>query len=442
VPGGRSVVGRPGARAIGRRLSALDSEIYRRFLYASFAGSLGGWIAGTAQGWLVLDLTGSSAALGWTSAAGWLPFLLLSPVAGVLADRVRTRSLIISTRLIVMGCAVGLACLITFGTVNLAWVIVLALVAGSAYALAAPAMQATVGTLVRESEIGAAVAFNSAQFNLARVVGPPIAGLAVAAGGTAIAFWANGLASLAALVGFSRMPIAQRRRGPRMRLWDSLREGVAWLRRRRELLALVALTGAPALLTLNYTMLLPVFARDQLGVGAAGLGVLTAGAGIGAFGGALIVAVGHPGGGSGRLMLGSLGLMTAAVLAFSLSTLFVVSLGALVLAGGSQVAYFTTANALLQTQVPAPVLGRVLSLYAVVSQGLIPVGNVVIGQLADATTPRIALAAASVACLVLAAGVALAVPRLRHLEGRRPQAERAVEVVSAPGLSSDPDLPG
>lgn len=400
------------------RLSALESAAYRQFLTASFVGSLGGWIAGTAQGWLVLDLTGSSAALGWTSAAGWIPFLVLSPVAGVLADRIDARHLIVWTRVVVAICSAVLAALVSADRISVAHVITLAIIAGSAYALAAPAMQAMVGSLVRGHEIGAAVALNSAQFNLARIIGPPLAGLAIAAGGMAAAFWANTAAVLAALFAFRRLPIVHSRRGPHGSLRESLAEGMQWLRGRRELLALVLLTGAPALLTLNYAVLLPVFARDQLGVGAAGLGVLAAGVGVGAFSGAIWVAIWRPGGGSGRLMLGALTLMTIVVLIFSMSTVFALSLVTLVIVGASQVAYYTTANALLQTQVPGPVLGRVLSLYAVVSQGLIPVGNVAIGQLADATTPRAALGASAVLCLLAIGGVAWLVPGLRGLEGR------------------------
>jgi hypothetical protein len=130
------------------------------------------------------------------------------------------------------------------------------------------------------------------------------------------------------------------------------------------------------------------------------------------------VALWRPGGGSGRLMLAALTLMTVVVLVFSISTVFALSLAALVIVGATQVAYYTTANALLQTQVPGQVLGRVLSLYAVVSQGLIPVGNVVVGEFADATTPRIALGASAVLCLGVIGAVAWLVPGLRSLEGR------------------------
>jgi MFS family permease len=397
----------------------LDSASYRQFLTASLAGSLGGWIAGTAQGWLVLDLTGSSAALGWTSAAGWLPFLVLLPMAGVLADRLDPRRLIVWTRVVVLACAVSMAVLASTGSLTVIHIVVLALVAGCAYALAGPAMLATVGSLVRPGEIGAAVGLNSAQFNLARVIGPPIAGLAVAMGGIALAFWANGAAALAALFAFRRLPPIPRRRDSHGHLFDNLREGVGWLVARPGLFALVILTAAPSLLTLNYAVLLPVFARDILGSGPTGLGILAAGAGLGAFGGALFISIGHPGGGSGRLMIGALAVMTIGVLVFSLSTSYALSLGALVVVGAAQIAYYTTANALLQTQVPSPVLGRVLSLYALVSQGLIPIGSVLIGQLADTATPRFALAGAAGACLCLTAAIVWWVPEMRQLKGRQ-----------------------
>jgi MFS family permease len=325
--------------------------------------------------------------------------------------------------------------------VSIGHVIALALIGGSAYALAAPAMQAMVGSLVRSHEIGAAVALNSAQYNLARIIGPPLAGLAIAAGGIAAAFWANTVAVVVALVAFHRLPIVHARRGPHGSLRESLTEGMRWLRGRREMLALVLLTGAPALLTLNYAVLLPVFARDQLGVGAAGLGVLAAGAGVGAFSGAIWVALWRPGGGSGRLMLGALTLMTVGVLVFSISTAYALSLVTLVFVGASQVAYYTTANALLQTQVPGPVLGRVLSLYAVMSQGLIPVGNVVVGQFADATTPPTALGASAVLCLVVIGAVGWLVPGLRKLEGRSAPPQAPIPSVRDHGQADTVELP-
>jgi MFS family permease len=411
---------------IGRRLSALDSGAYRQFLLASLAGSMGGWIAGTAQGWLVLDLTGSSAALGWTSAAGGVSFLLLLPIAGVLADRIETRGLIIWTRIVVAVCAAVLALLVSTGVVTVTHIIILALISGCAYALATPALQAMIGSLVRPNEVGAAVGLNSAQFNLARVVGPPIAGLAVAAGHIALAFWGSAVGALVALVAFRRLPIVHRRRDAHGPLLHSMREGVQWLRARPELFALVILTGAPALLTLNYLVLLPVFARDELGVGPAGLGLLASGAGLGAFSGAMIVSIGHPSGGSGRFMLGALSVMTVAVLVFSLSSSFALSLAALGVVGGAQVAYYATANALLQTQVPTPVLGRVLSLYAFVSQGLIPIGSILIGQLADSTTPKFALAGAAGTCLIVTVAVAWSNPGLRDLKGRHATLPSAV----------------
>ena len=428
-------------RAIARGVSALDSETYRQFLAASFAGSLGGWVLGTAQGWLVLDLTGSSAALGLTSAAGWLPFLLVSPLAGVLADRWDANRLIVSTRLAVAGCGVALAALVTTGAVELWHVVGIALIAGCAYALAAPAMQAMVGSLVRSTEIGAAIALNSAQFNLARVVGPAIAGVALAAAGTTLAYWLAAACALTALGAFARMPIARRHRASAGPMLESLREGAIWLRARPDLLTLVLLTAAPALLVLNYGVLLPVFARDQLAVGAAGLGALAAAAGIGAFAGALLVAIGHPGGGSGTLMLGALAAMSAAVLVFSVSSWFAVSLIALAIAGGAQVVYYTTANALLQVQVPPGVLGRVLSLYAVVSQGLIPIGNLMVGRAADLSSASTALAATALLCLGVTATVAWLAPGVRSLRGRPGDGDPsspAAEPAPAPAIPNEP----
>ena len=157
-------------------------------------GSVGAWMQETAQGWLVLELTDSPAALGLVSALQALPMLLLSVVAGVIADRVDRRRLLAATQLFSAGVALVLAILTTTGLIQFWQVALLAFLAGTAAAIQTPAYQAIVSTLVDRAAIGSAVALNSAQFNLSRILGPSIAGAVIAAGGLQIAFWGNALA--------------------------------------------------------------------------------------------------------------------------------------------------------------------------------------------------------------------------------------------------------
>src|SRR6266404_2870353 len=183
----------PAPTGIARHLPALASPVYRRFIVAAFVGSIGNWMQSAAQGWLVLGLTDSRFALGAASAAASAPILLLSIFAGALADRVDLRRLLVATQLAGAGIVALLALLTSTGVVAYWHVLVLALLAGSVGALASPAFQAVVSTVVDRSAIGNAVALNSAQFNLSRVLGPSIAGLIIAAGSIALAFWANAI---------------------------------------------------------------------------------------------------------------------------------------------------------------------------------------------------------------------------------------------------------
>jgi MFS family permease len=381
----------------------------------------------TALGWLVLDLTESPALLGLTSAVGMSPNLVLALVAGVLADRVDRLRLLVATQAAGGLLAATLAILVTTSLVEFWHVLVIALLAGCASALGLPAFQAIVSTLVDRSAIGNAVALNSAQFNLGRIIGPTAAGAAIAAGGLALAFWANALAFfVVVLVLLSirlRSPAAMVR--AEAGLWANLIDGIDLVRRDRTVRTLVLLAGVPALFILNYLVLMPVYARDILDVGASGLGLLTAAVGVGALAGALTVAVLRPGGGSGLLALAGLTASSVAVIVFALSRWLPLSLVALAALGAAQVAYFATTNTLLQVLVPARLRGRVMSLYMLTSLGVTPFGSLLAGLVAERFGPTVALASGGVLTIVIVGAVVVAVPEIVRV--------RAESVVHATG---------
>ena len=371
----------------------------------------------TAQGWLVLDLTNSAALLGFTSAAAAAPTLFLSLFAGVLADRVDRRRLLIATQLTAAGLAATLGFLTVTATVEFWHVVVIATLAGSAGALGLPAFQAVVSTLVDRSVIGNAVALNSAQFNLGRIIGPTLAGAAIAFGGLALAFWANAIGLLVVALLLARLPIASPQALVRVEasLWSNLIDGVQHMRRDPVVRVLVVLAAVPALFILNYLVLMPVYARDVLQVGAPGLGLLTAAIGAGALAGALGVAVLRPSGGSGRLLLVGLAAVSIALIVFAVSRWLPLSLAALAVLGAAQVAYYTTTNTLIQVLVPARLRGRVMSLYILTSLGVIPFGNLFAGLVAQRFGPTLALAGGGFLTLVCVGFVAVAYPQLRRV---------------------------
>jgi MFS family permease len=391
--------------------------VYRRFIIGAFIGTLGTWMQATAQGWLVLDLTNSPALLGVTSAIQNAPTLVLSLVAGVLADNVDRRRLLMATQLAGGLLSALLAILIGVGSVQFWHVLVIAGLAGCAGALGAPAFQAVVSTIVDREAIGNAVALNSAQFNLGRIVGPTMAGTAIAVGGLAIAFWANALSFVVVTAVLFTLPIRRLEEArAQASLWSNLFDGIRYLGTDPVMRVLVGLAAVPALFVLNYLVLLPVYARDVLAIGAPGLGLLTAGVGVGALAGALGVAVLLPRGGNGRLLVAGLAAASTALVVFAVSRWVPLSLVALAVLGGAQVAYYATTNTLIQILVPPRLRGRVLSLYVLTSLGVIPFGNLLAGIVAQELGPTVALAGGGILTLLALGVIVAGFPRLLAVE--------------------------
>ena len=416
VPGDRPRHGRA-STLVATRLPALAVPAYRRFLAGAFVGAVGSWMQATAQGWLVLDLTNSPAALGLVSAFGTLPILLFSVFAGVLADRLDRRRLLVGTQLAAALVACTMAALVSTGIVQLWHVAALAFLAGTASAVQTPAYQAIVSTLVDRPAIGSAVALNAAQFNLSRVIGPAIAGAVIAAGGLVLAFWGNAIALVLVAGVFWTLRIAPAADLVRAQasLWSNLLDGLRYVRSERVIAVLVLLAGVPALLVLNYLVLLPVYARDILGIGAPGLGFLSGAIGVGALTGALGLAALRPSGGSARAALAGLAISSAALVVFALSRSVPVSAAALAVLGCTQVVYYATTNTLLQVLVPGRLRGRVISLYILTSWGFIPVGNLLAGVVAERFSATLALAGGGTLTLAIVGVVALALPEVRRL---------------------------
>jgi MFS family permease len=379
--------------------------------------TVGAFMQQTALGWLVLELTNSPGLLGLAGAAAGLPTLFLVVVAGVLADRLDRRRLLMLTNGVVGLTALGLALLTTTGVVQYWHVLVLALIAGIALTVQMPTGQAVVSTIVDRALIGNAVALNSAQYNLTRIIAPAAAGLFIAVGSLALGFWVNAVALGIVVWILGRLSIPSPHAADRAHsaMWLDLQDGLRFVASSRVLATVVLLPAVPALFVLNYLTFIPIYARDILGTGAAGLGLLTGSIGVGALAGALTLASLRPSGGSGRLMLTGLGIVGASLATFALSRSLPLSMAVLALQGACQVAYYSTTNTLIQVLVPARLRGRVLSLYTLTSIGLIPVANLVGGALAEAVGVDVVLAAGGLLTLGIVGFVALTEPEIGRL---------------------------
>lgn len=408
---------------------ALASPVYRRFLLSSMIGTVGAFMQQTVQGWLVLVLTNSPALLGLAGAVAGLPTLFLAVFAGVLADRLDRRRLLVFTNGSAALFALVLAILTTTGLVEYWHVLVLAFLAGLAFTIQLPAAQAVVSTIVDRTSIGSAVALNSAQYNFLRILAPALAGLFIAAGSLALGFWVNAVAlGLVALI-IVRLPIPHLRSSDRVQaaIWRDLQDGLRYVAADRVLFILVLMPAVPALFVLNYLTFIPLYARDILATGPAGLGLLTGAIGIGALVCALTLASMRPSGGSGRLVLGSAAIVGASLVVFAISRSLPLSMLALALMGGFQVNFYSTTNTLIQVLVPARLRGRVLSLYMLTSIGLIPIANLVGGALAEAIGVEIVLAAGGVLTVAAAGLVMLVEPRIGRLRAAHLSASEASE---------------
>jgi MFS family permease len=402
------------------RLPALASPAYRIFLGGTFISNIGSWMQVTALGWLVLRLTGSAGLLGLASFAGSAPALVLTLYAGVLADSIDQRRLLLATQVGLAIFAGTLAILVQVDAILFWQILLLAVLSGVANALAGPAFQAIIPALVDRSALGNAIALNSAQFNLARIIGPAVAGILIGLAGEAVSFWVNALSFLAVIVALIaiRMPTEQSIERSRAGLWANLGEGLGYVRRHRPLLALLVLSVAPAILVLPYLALMPIFA-NELGIGAAGLGLLTASVGVGALAGALVVAFRRRGGANGRTLAIGLVCMALSVTVFALSRVELVTCLALAVLGGAQVAYYTSTNTLIQLLSPGQLRGRIMSIYVLTSIGVSPLGSLLAGGVAQVAGAPATLAAGGALTILALLGLMAWYPDLwrLHVEG-------------------------
>ncbi|HEY7827310.1 MAG TPA: MFS transporter [Candidatus Limnocylindrales bacterium] len=402
------------------RLPALASPAYRIFLGGTFISNIGSWMQVTALGWLVLRLTGSAGLLGLASFAGSAPALVLTLYAGVLADSIDQRRLLLATQVGLAIFAGTLAILVQVNAILFWQILLLAVLSGVANALAGPAYQAIIPALVDRSALGNAIALNSAQFNLARIIGPAVAGILIGLAGEAVSFWVNALSFLAVIVALIaiRMPTEQSIERSRAGLWANLGEGLGYVRRHRPLLALLVLSVAPAILVMPYLALMPIFA-NELGIGAAGLGLLTASVGVGALAGALVVAFRRRGGANGRTLAIGLVCMALSVTVFALSRVELVTCLALAVLGGAQVAYYTSTNTLIQLLSPGQLRGRIMSIYVLTSIGVSPLGSLLAGGVAQVAGAPATLAAGGGLTILALLGLMAWYPDLwrLHVEG-------------------------
>lgn len=397
---------------VGRvTFAALAIPNYRRYIAGQSVSLVGTWMQMAAQSWLVLTLTGSATALGVILALQTLPVLLLCPYGGVVADRVDKRRLMVALQIAMGVQALLLGVLTVTGAVRLWEIGALALLLGLNNAFENPARQSFMHEMVGPENLRNAVSLNSVLVNVARVIGPALAGVLIATVGEGICFLVNAatfVAVVASLVTLDRGAISASTRSAREP--GQLREGLRYVRQTPQLgvpLLMMALAGAMAY---EFQVTLPVMARQGLHVGATGFGLMTAAMGVGAVVGGLFVAA------KGRTGLPTLVLAAAAfgvVLLFAcVAPTLPVELFALALAGGASISFMSTGNSTLQLAAAPSMRGRVMSLWFVAFQGSTPIGGPIVGWVMANAGARAGLGLGAVSCLAVALLGLLALRRL------------------------------
>jgi MFS family permease len=370
---------------IGRALAAFHYRDFRVLWFGAFTSTVGNWMQQVAQAWLVFELTKSEWYLGLDYFFGQLPILLLTLIGGVVADRHDRRYVLLGSQLVQMATAFTLAVLVYFNHVVVVEILALSFVAGLGQAFGGPAYQALIPSLVQKKDLPNAIALNSIQFNLARVVGPLLAGATLAAWGTAACFSLNGLSFVVVIAALLSMRI-QQVKPPQKSLVDELKGGLRYTRGEPAIVSLAVLGGLTTFLGLPLLTFLPVFAKDIFHGDINRFSHMMAFSGAGAVCGALIVAWLGRFRHMGKALLGTQALFGVLVTAFALTRVVWLSDAILFCTGATLLMTFSMTASLVQLLVPDVLRGRVMSIYMVAFRGGMPLGSLVAGYAASHTS--------------------------------------------------------
>lgn len=410
--------------AITRRsgmFRALSHRNFRLFWIGAFLSNVGTWMQAVAQGWLVLQLTNSPFWLGLDAFMATAPGFVFTLLGGVFADLIDRRRLLLYTQIVAGLAALGLAALVATGTVNRWMVLAFSFVTGCCMALASPSYLAMTYDLVGREDLANAIAMNSTQFQLSRVVGPALAGVAFRLFGLAGCFFANGLSYIAVILALWKVRTETHSNAPahsvsdRRALWQDLVEGFSYVRNRPRVSALLALSAVNSFFGAPYFSMVPIYARDIFKLGETGLALLMGTSGVGAFLGALLVAYLGDFKRKGWFVLGGAIMFGLSIAGFALSSRLTLSLIFLFMVGFALVVSVAISNTLLQKLVTDRMRGRVMSMFLLSFLGTMPIGNIIAGAASNKFGPQYPLAVGGFIVTVAATGVAIFNKRLREL---------------------------
>jgi MFS family permease len=399
---------------------ALSNRNYRLFWTGAFLSNVGTWMQAVAQGWLVLELTDSAFWLGLDAFMAMSPGFVLTLVGGVFADQIDRRRLLLYTQVVAGLAALALAALVATSVVNRWMVLGFSFVTGCCMSLASPSYLALTYDLVGREDLANAIAMNSTQFQLSRVVGPALAGVAFRIFGLSGCFFANGVSFIAVVAALWMVRMERRtQRAPQSEkpraIWRNLVEGFRYVRNRPRVSSLLLLASVNSFFGAPYFSLIPIYARDIFRLGETGLALMMGTAGAGAFLGALLVAYLGDFKRKGWFVLGGAILFGICIMGFAVSSRLTLSLVFLFGLGFALVVSIAIINTLLQKLVTDQMRGRVMSMFVLSFVGTMPIGNIIAGTASQHFGPQPTLAVGGFVVTMFGIGVLISNKRLREL---------------------------
>ena len=402
------------SRRIPQMLRALRHRNFQLFFGGQLISLIGTWMDNIAEAWLVYRLTGSSLLLGTVAFAGQIPVFLLAPIGGMVADRFNRQRIVVATQASAMVLAGILAVLTLTHRITVWEVVVLAALMGAVNAFDIPARQAFLVDMVGREDLMNAIALNSSMFNGARVIGPSIAGILVASIGEGWCFAANSISYIAVIAGLLMMRVnIARVEPPQVSPFEHIVEGFRFVWNTGPIRALLLLLGLVSLVAMPYSVLMPIFAAKVLHGDARTLGVLMGATGVGALGGALTLATRTGVKGLGRWVATACGSFGIALILFSLSHWYILSVALLVPVGFAMMVQMASSNTLIQAMVPDRLRGRAMAVYSMMFMGMAPMGALLSGWSAEHIGAQWTLAIGGGCAIVGAVLFARNLPKIR-----------------------------
>jgi len=395
---------------------ALENRNFRLFCAGQSISLVGTWMQQVAMGWLVYRLTNSALILGVVGFVGQLPMFVLTPFSGVVADRYDRRRILIITQIAAMLQAGVLSVLVLTNRVAVWHIVILGLCLGIINAFDMPTRQAfTIDMIDRKQDLGNAIALNSSMVNVARLIGPTVAGIIIAAAGEGMCFLVNAMSYSGVIISLFALDIRSIKRRPATNnVFQDIKEGFVYAFSFAPIKTVLMLLGLVSLMGVSYQVLMPMFARDIFHGGPKTLGFLMGMSGVGALGGAIYLAGRKEVVGLGRMIPGAAFLFGLGLVIFSFSRVVWFAMAVMCVSGFAMIIQMAASNTLLQTMVEEDKRGRIMSLYTMAFIGVTPFGSLLSGSLAHALGAPRTIAISGMCCIIGALLFVRKLPRLQE----------------------------